>query len=85
PEQVEEEVILMLHQCFEVYKDFGFNDFAVKIALRPENRIGYDETWDKSEQILKNALDANNVSYEIFPGEGAFYGHKIEYHLKDAI
>ncbi|MBK2029230.1 threonine--tRNA ligase [Francisella noatunensis] len=85
PEQVEEEVILMVKQCFEVYKDFGFNDFTVKIALRPENRIGNDETWDKSEQMLKNALDANNVAYELLPGEGAFYGPKIEFHLKDAI
>ncbi|ALB01834.1 threonyl-tRNA synthetase [Francisella persica ATCC VR-331] len=85
PEQVEEEVILMVQQSFEVYKDFGFNDFAVKIALRPENRIGDDETWNKSEQMLKNALDANNVSYELLPGEGAFYGPKIEFHLKDAI
>lgn len=85
PEQVEEEVILMVKQCFEVYKDFGFNDFTVKIALRPENRIGSDETWDKSEQMLKNALDANKVAYELLPGEGAFYGPKIEFHLKDAI
>ncbi|MED7788973.1 threonine--tRNA ligase [Francisella sp. 19X1-34] len=85
PEQVEEEVILMVKQCFEVYKDFGFNDFDVKIALRPENRIGDDETWDKSEQMLKNALEANEVSYDLLPGEGAFYGPKIEFHLKDAI
>ncbi|QIW10442.1 threonine--tRNA ligase [Francisella sp. LA112445] len=85
PEQVEEEVILMVKQCFEVYKDFGFNDFDVKIALRPENRIGDDETWDKSEQMLKNALEANSVAYELLPGEGAFYGPKIEFHLKDAI
>lgn len=85
PEQVEEEVILMVKQCFEVYKDFGFNDFDVKIALRPDNRIGDDETWDKSEQMLKNALEANNVAYELLPGEGAFYGPKIEFHLKDAI
>lgn len=84
-EQVEEEVILMVQQCFEVYKDFGFNDFVVKIALRPENRIGDDETWNKSEQMLKNALDTNNVSYELLPGDGAFYGPKIEFHLKDAI
>ncbi|MED7818596.1 MULTISPECIES: threonine--tRNA ligase [unclassified Francisella] len=85
PEQVEEEVILMVKQCFEVYKNFGFNDFDVKIALRPDNRIGDDETWDKSEQMLKNALEANNVAYELLPGEGAFYGPKIEFHLKDAI
>jgi threonyl-tRNA synthetase len=85
PEQVEEEVILMVKQCFEVYKDFGFNDFDVKIALRPDNRIGSDETWDKSEQMLENALQANSVKYELLPGEGAFYGPKIEFHLKDAI
>ncbi|ASG67644.1 threonine--tRNA ligase [Francisella halioticida] len=85
PEQVEEEVILMVRQCFEVYKDFGFNDFDVKIALRPDNRIGDDEIWDKSEQMLKNALEANNVHYELLPGEGAFYGPKVEFHLKDAI
>ncbi|MDE4951158.1 threonine--tRNA ligase, partial [Francisella tularensis subsp. holarctica] len=63
----------------------GFNDFALKIAIRPENRIGDVETLDKSEQILKYALDANNFSYELFPGEGAFYGPNIEFHLKDAI
>ncbi|BCD90193.1 threonine--tRNA ligase [Francisella halioticida] len=85
PEQVEEEVILMVRQCFEVYKDFGFNDLDVKIALRPDNRIGDDEIWDKSEQMLKNALEANNVHYELLPGEGAFYGPKVEFHLKDAI
>ncbi|WP_150464399.1 threonine--tRNA ligase [Francisella sp. XLW-1] len=85
PEQVEEEVILMFKQCFEVYQDFGFNDFTVKIALRPDKRIGDDEIWDKSEQMLKNALDAHNVNYELLPGEGAFYGPKIEFHLKDAI
>ncbi|AXA34137.1 threonine--tRNA ligase [Francisella adeliensis] len=84
-EQVEEEVIMMVKQCFEVYSDFGFNDFSVKIALRPEQRIGEDDVWDKSEQMLKNALEANNVEYDLLPGEGAFYGPKIEFHLKDAI
>ncbi|KEI35946.1 threonyl-tRNA synthetase [Francisella sp. W12-1067] len=84
-EQVESEVSLMVKQCFEVYKDFGFEDFEVKIALRPDNRIGSDEIWDKSEQILKNALQRNDVKYTLLPGEGAFYGPKIEFHLKDAI
>ncbi|QIV96252.1 threonyl-tRNA synthetase [Allofrancisella inopinata] len=84
-EQVESEVSLMVKQCFEVYKDFGFDDFEVKIALRPDNRIGSDEIWDKSEQILKNALQGNDVKYTLLPGEGAFYGPKIEFHLKDAI
>ena len=84
PEQVEDEVMLMVEQCFEVYKDFGF-DYEIKISLRPEQRIGSDEIWDKSEQMLKNALNAHNVAYELLPGEGAFYGPKIEFHLKDAI
>jgi threonyl-tRNA synthetase len=75
----------MVKQCFEVYKDFGFNDFEIKIALRPEKRIGDDEVWDKSEKMLKNALEAHNVCYDLLPGEGAFYGPKIEFHLKDAI
>ena len=84
-DQVEHEVAQMVDQCFEVYKDFGFNDFEVKIALRPENRIGTDAVWDKSEQTLKNALESKNVDYSLLPGEGAFYGPKIEFHLKDAI
>lgn len=84
-DQVEQEVIMMVEQCFEVYKDFGFNDFEIKIALRPENRIGSDDVWDKSEQMLKNALTNQGVKYSLLPGEGAFYGPKIEFHLKDAI
>ena len=83
-EQVKEEVILMVEQCFEVYKDFGF-DFEVKIALRPENRIGSEETWDKSEQTLISSLEEKGIKFELLPGEGAFYGPKIEFHLKDAI
>ena len=85
PEQVESEVILMVEQCFEVYKDFGFNDYEVKIALRPEERIGSDEMWNKSEEMLKSALENKGVEFSLLPGEGAFYGPKIEFHLKDAI
>lgn len=84
-EQVESEVIKMVEQCFEVYKDFGFENFEVKIALRPENRIGTDEEWDKSESALQEALKENNIEFSLLPGEGAFYGPKIEFHLKDAI
>ncbi len=83
--QMEAEVIKMVEQCFEVYRDFGFVDFDVKLALRPDNRIGSDEVWDKSEKALANALDNSGVKFSFLPGEGAFYGPKIEFHLKDSI
>jgi threonyl-tRNA synthetase len=69
----------------KVYEDFGFNDIAMKIALRPEKRIGSDEVWDKAEHALRAALSAAGVTWEELPGEGAFYGPKIEYHMKDSI
>jgi threonyl-tRNA synthetase len=75
----------MVEQCFEVYKDFGFDDYDVKIALRPDERIGSDEVWDKAESMLQSALTNKNVKFDLLPGEGAFYGPKIEFHLKDAI
>ena len=84
-DQVESEVIQMIDQCYEVYRDFGFNEFEIKVALRPEARIGSDEVWDKSEKLLSAALDAREIEYELLLGEGAFYGPKIEFHLKDAI
>ncbi len=68
-----------------VYKQFGFHDVAVKLSLRPEKRAGSDEVWDKAEQGLRDALTACGVEWEELPGEGAFYGPKIEYHVKDAI
>ncbi len=69
----------------KVYADFGFTEVAVKLALRPESRVGSDEVWDKSENALRAALKASGVTWEELPGEGAFYGPKIEYHIKDAI
>jgi len=71
--------------ALSVYKDFGFKDIAIKIALRPEKRVGSDETWDRAENALRNALTSCGVTWEELPGEGAFYGPKIEYHLKDSI
>ena len=68
-----------------IYRQFGFNDVAVKLSLRPEQRAGSDEIWDKAEQGLRDALTACGVEWEELPGEGAFYGPKIEYHVKDAI
>ncbi|ACJ00191.1 threonine--tRNA ligase [Rhodospirillum centenum] len=68
-----------------VYKDLGFDKIAVKLALRPDVRLGTDETWDKAEESLRVALRANDLEFEELPGEGAFYGPKVEFHLTDAI
>ena len=83
--QIESEVRAFHEQALKVYADFGFSDIQVKIALRPEPRLGDDATWDKAEDALRNALRASGVEWEELPGEGAFYGPKVEYHLKDAI
>ena len=69
----------------KVYADYGFTDISHKIATRPEKRIGDDATWDKAEKALMDALDASGIKYDILPGEGAFYGPKIEYHLRDSL
>ena len=69
----------------KVYKQFDFHDVAIKLSLRPEKRAGSDEIWDKAEQGLRDALTACGLQWEELPGEGAFYGPKIEYHIKDAI
>ena len=69
----------------KVYKDFGFTQIVYKLATRPEKRVGADELWDKAEAALAESLRASGVAYELLPGEGAFYGPKIEYHLKDNI
>ena len=84
-EQVEAEVTAFHRQAMQVYSDFGFTDIQLKIALRPEPRLGDDATWDKAEEALRAALRAAGVEWQELPGEGAFYGPKIEYHLKDAI
>ncbi len=69
----------------EVYQDFGFNDVSVKLSLRPEKRAGVDAVWDKAENGLREALSASGLTWQELPGEGAFYGPKIEYHIKDAL
>jgi threonyl-tRNA synthetase len=69
----------------EVYKNFGFTDVSYKVATRPEKRIGDDATWDKAEKALMTALDQAGIAYDLLPGEGAFYGPKIEYHLRDSL
>jgi threonyl-tRNA synthetase len=83
--QVEAEVTAFHRQAMQVYSDFGFSDVGLKIALRPEPRLGDDETWDRAENALRSALAAAGVQWEELPGEGAFYGPKIEYHMRDSI
>ena len=84
-DQIEAEVTAFHQQALQVYADFGFSDIQIKIALRPEPRLGDDATWDKAEGALRTALKSCGVEWQELPGEGAFYGPKIEYHLKDAI
>ena len=84
-DQVEAEVTAFHQQALAVYQHFGFEEIQVKIALRPESRLGDDSTWDKAEGALRSALSSCGVEWQELPGEGAFYGPKIEYHLKDAI
>jgi len=83
--QIEGEVTAFHTQAMHVYDDFGFSDIALKLALRPDKRIGTDEVWDKAEDTLRSALRACGVTWEELPGEGAFYGPKIEYHMKDSL
>ena len=84
-DQVSGEVLAFHPQAMQVYADFGFTEIAIKLALRPANRIGSDEIWDHAEESMRVALRACGVSWDELPGEGAFYGPKIEYHLKDSL
>ena len=84
-DQIQSEVTAFNELVRKVYADFGFNDVTVKLALRPEKRVGSDEVWDKAELALREALKASGLAWDELPGEGAFYGPKIEFHIKDAI
>ncbi|TAN09005.1 MAG: threonine--tRNA ligase [Rhodanobacteraceae bacterium] len=84
-DQIESEVMAFHGQALKVYKDFGFTDVQLMLALRPEARIGDDAIWDKAEDALRSALRKAGAKWQELPGEGAFYGPKIEYHLRDAI
>ena len=84
-EQMEQECIDVVALVLDIYKDFGFEDVIIKLSTRPEKRIGSDEVWDKLENALVNALQAMGLDYVLYPGEGAFYGPKLEFVLRDAI
>ena len=84
-EQIQEEVQGFIDLVFEVYKAFGFNSILIKLSTRPEKRVGSDDVWDKSEKALSDALDSKGLDWSLLPGEGAFYGPKIEFSLKDCL
>lgn len=84
-EQIQEEVSIFINLVFEVYKTFGFDEIIIKLSTRPEQRVGSEEIWDKSEEALTKALDNKHLKWELQPGEGAFYGPKIEFSLKDCL
>ena len=84
-EQIQTEVSTFIDLVFEVYKTFGFDNIIIKLSTRPDKRVGSDEIWDKSEEALTKALKNKNLDWELQPGEGAFYGPKIEFSLKDCL
>jgi threonyl-tRNA synthetase len=83
--QIQSEVSAFTDLLFQVYKDFGFDEVIIRLSTRPDQRVGSDAVWDKAEQALMDALQAKGLAYELHPGEGAFYGPKIEFSLKDTI
>jgi len=83
--QIQDEVAKFIDLLFEVYKDFGFTEVIIKLSTRPENRVGDDSVWDKAENALELALNTKGLAWDLQPGEGAFYGPKIEFSLKDCL
>jgi len=85
PEQLTEECLAVNDLVLSIYRDFGFDDVRIKLSTRPESRIGSNESWDRAEGALRTALESAGHAYTLFEGEGAFYGPKLEYVLRDAI
>ena len=84
-DQIADETVVFSELLHSIYKDLGFEDVAIKLATRPELRAGDDDVWDRAEASLEEAMKKTDLEYELLPGEGAFYGPKLEFHLKDAI
>jgi threonyl-tRNA synthetase len=84
-EQIQHEVSAFIDLLIQVYRDFGFDEIQVKLSTRPDKRVGSDETWDKAEAALEASLNARGLAFDLQPGEGAFYGPKIEFALKDCL
>ena len=85
PDQIESEIIGVIDLTFEIYKAFGFEDFHIELSTKPEKHIGSDEIWEISTNALKAALEHTNIDYKINEGDGAFYGPKIDFHIKDCL
>lgn len=84
-DQIGQEVESFIESLYEVYKKFGFEDISIKLSTRPEKRVGSEETWDKAERALQEILDRKQLKWELNPGEGAFYGPKVEFKLRDCL
>lgn len=84
-DQIQSEVLKFIDLLYQVYADFGFNEVIIKLSTRPDERVGSDEIWDKAEKALEVALHSKQLAWELHPGEGAFYGPKIEFSLRDCI
>jgi len=85
PDQIESEIIGVIELTFELYRAFGFDDFHIELSTKPKKHIGSDEIWEISTNALKNALKHKNIQYKINEGDGAFYGPKIDFHIKDCL
>lgn len=85
PEQVKSEVANIIDQVFEIYGTFGFNDVHIELSTRPKDSIGSDEMWENAEGGLRQALELRGINYKLNPGDGAFYGPKIDFHVKDSM
>ena len=84
-DQLATEISNFIDMVFDVYKDFGFEDIGVKMATRPEMRVGNDTVWDESELALEEILNNKDLKWEKLEGEGAFYGPKVDFHLRDSL
>ena len=85
PGQIEKEIKILIKTIYEIYKQFGFHEIKVELSTRPEKRVGSEDIWDKSEDALKKALDSSHVEWQLNEGDGAFYGPKIDFSLKDSL
>jgi threonyl-tRNA synthetase len=84
PSQIESEITNVLHLIDQIYKTFGF-EYSVELSTRPEDSMGSDELWEEAESALRSVLESQNMSYQLNEGDGAFYGPKIDFHIKDAL
>ena len=84
-DQIEHEISLLINDIKSIYERFGFNDLKIELSTRPEKRVGSEEIWDKAESSLKKALESNEIDFAVNPGDGAFYGPKIDFSLRDSL